>query len=250
MNASTDGAARCRTLAGENTSPRRPWLDGSAGLRSAKTSVRMNRTAAVRSLASPQPEPGRSQTGSTWLAPLLLGLVTLALFFIPPAPTLLQFDRAALARGQLWRLVTCHLVHFNASHVLWDVAAFALLACLLPRLSARSGSALLGGSALVISAGVWLLQPQFEFYRGLSGLDCALFGAVVTLRTREAAGARDRIALSIASIATLGFVAKCLYELATQTPAFVAGGDFAPVPLAHLLGGACGAAFGVAERKL
>lgn len=246
MNASTDGAARCRTLAGENTSPRRPWLAGSA----AKTSVRMNSTTTARSPVSPEREPSRLQAGSTWLAPVLLGLVTLAFFSVPHASTLLQFDRAALVRGHLWRLVTCHFVHFNASHVLWDVAAFALLAGLLPRLSMRSWSALLGSSALVISAGVCLLQPQFEFYRGLSGLDCALFGAVVTFRTREAFCKRDRIALVIASIAALGFVAKCLFELATETSAFVASGAFTPVPLAHLLGGVCGAAFGVAHRKL
>lgn len=217
MNASTDGAARCRTLAGENTSP----------------APSVARRAAVRRLA-----------------PLTIPIVALVLHFTPHAADFLQFDRAALARGQLWRLVTCHAAHFNASHLLWDVATFALLACLLPRFSVRTWSALLGGSALVISAGVWVLQPRFEFYRGLSGIDCALFSAVVTLRIREAFDERDRAALTITTIAALGFVAKCLFELITQTSAFVADGEFVPVPLAHLLGGTCGAAFVTLHRQL
>jgi len=208
MTTTTDGAARCRTLAGENTS--------------AAPSV-ARRAAARR------------------LAPLVVPLLALVLHATPHAAALLQFDRAALAHGQLWRLLTGHLVHFSTEHLLWDVGAFALLGLLLPPLPLRRWARLLGGAALAISAGVWLLQPQFVLYRGLSGIDCALFGAVLVARLRVARRERDRVARAGIALVSLGFLGKCAYELRTAAAVFVAGTDFTPVPLAHLLGAAAGA---------
>jgi rhomboid family GlyGly-CTERM serine protease len=206
MTTTTNGAGQCQTLAGENTSPA-PFV------------------ARWRSFAPP----------------LGFLLTIFALFLIPAASSLLEFDRAALTRGELWRFFTGHFVHFDASHLAWDAGAFALLAALLPTRSSRRWLWLVGGSALFISAGVWLLQPHFEIYRGVSGIDCALFGAVLCERLHRARHERDRFALAIVALAAIGFVAKCGIELLGNAPVFAASGAYSPVPLAHLLGALWGA---------
>src|ERR1700684_4714545 len=48
--------------------------------------------------------------GAAWLA--LLGLTLAG----PAWQALLRYDRAGLARGQYWRLVTAHLVHLDLRH--------------------------------------------------------------------------------------------------------------------------------------
>lgn len=40
------------------------------------------------------------------------------------AGELLQYDRQAIADGQLWRVVTGHLVHIGLEHLAWDAAVF------------------------------------------------------------------------------------------------------------------------------
>ncbi len=206
MTSTTNGAGQCRTLAGENTPPA-PFV------------------ARWRSLAPP----------------FAFLLTIFALFLIPHAAASLEFDRTALARRELWRLLTGHFVHFDASHLAWDAGAFALLAGLLPAQSPRRWLVLIIGSALLISAGVWLLQPRWEIYRGLSGIDCALFGALLVERLGTARRERDPLARSIVVLAAVGLIAKCGIELLGGAPVFAASGDYSPVPLAHLLGAVWGA---------
>ncbi|HLP26494.1 MAG TPA: rhombosortase [Acidobacteriota bacterium] len=193
---------------------------------------------------------GRSQTGPTrrsdrclapWLLPVAITLVATFCHFLPNASALLEFDRAAITHGELWRLLSGHFVHFDASHLVWDVGTFVLLAGLLPPLSARRWFVLVVGSALFISAGVGLLQPQFEIYRGLSGIDCALFGALLCEQFRRARRERDRFTLAVVALASAGFVAKCGVELFKGVPVFATAGAYSTVPLAHLLGAIFGA---------
>jgi membrane associated rhomboid family serine protease len=39
----------------------------------------------------------------------------------PAAASLLEYDRSAILRGELWRIVTAHLVHCSPHHILWNV---------------------------------------------------------------------------------------------------------------------------------
>jgi rhomboid family GlyGly-CTERM serine protease len=173
--------------------------------------------------------------------PLLLALVALVVRLTPSAPQLLEFNREALAQGEYWRILTGHLVHFNASHFVWDVGALFLLAATLPSLSAGGWLRLLGGAAVVISAGVCFFATQLESYRGLSGVDCALFGAAATGFVVRAFRERDFPLLAVTLLAGFGFLAKSQWELQQGTTLFAqSDGNFVPVPLAHLLGAAWG----------
>lgn len=185
-------------------------------------------------------------------ASLLLGLVALSLFLSPDLSAWATLDRAAVASGEIWRVLTGHWTHWSGEHFGWDVLVFVGAGAAL-ELRGRRGAFFLGTvlSALVISAGVWAAHPDIEEYRGLSGVDCALVTLAAVGFLKESLRAR-RVGLSLALAALLvGYLGKVVFELATGQTLFVATGDgaFVPVPLAHVLGGAVGAALGWAEGR-
>lgn len=182
-----------------------------------------------------------------WLT-VAIAVTAVALHLLPSTAAWLQFDRTALAHGELWRLFTAHLVHFGGNHLAWDVAVFAALGFACERQSRTRCALALAFAAATITPAVWFAQPHFTFYRGLSGLDCALFGllAASLLRPRQP----PATALGLLSLA--GFAAKCLFELTTAHTVFAAGTGYSPVPLAHLVGllAGCLAAFIPLSRRV
>ncbi|MFA6959782.1 MAG: rhombosortase [Opitutaceae bacterium] len=180
-----------------------------------------------------------------------LGLAALAvaIHFIPALGGVLQFDRTAVAHGQVWRFFTAHLTHFGDDHLRWDVLAFVLLGTLAERISRSGMFSTLGVSALLITTGVWIAQPQFAIYRGLSGIDSALFGFVLADLFAEGWQARHGFSIAVGIVALTGFTAKCAYELGTGGAVFVqSNGIFTLVPLAHLLGMVAGAAVAIRRQ--
>lgn len=173
---------------------------------------------------------------------VVLSFVALAVGAIPGADAALQFDRSAIVAHEWWRGMAGHWTHWNADHLVWDLMVFAVFGALLERRSRRAFSAVIAGAALSISAALWFAAPQFQFYRGLSGIDSALFAAFFALLLREAWRERSLLQAAVPAFALLGFVGKSAYELATGGMLFVApNGAFTAVPLAHLVGAAVGA---------
>jgi rhomboid family GlyGly-CTERM serine protease len=171
----------------------------------------------------------------------LFAAAALLIHAIPGLTEALQFDRDAFSRAELWRLVTGHFTHFGADHLSWDVIAFVAFGSLVEFRSRRAWVYCVSISALVISFGVSWLQPQFSLYRGLSGVDSALFAFVATDLLREGRRTRDKLMIALGLAALTGFLVKCVYELAAGRTLFVeANAAFQPVPLAHLLGAAVG----------
>jgi rhomboid family GlyGly-CTERM serine protease len=179
--------------------------------------------------------------GVTCCAPLLLGLPALAVQLTPGAAERLEYDRARLAAGEAWRLLTCHFAHWTPRHLLWDLLAVTVLAIGCAPFGPRRLAATIAAAAIAVPAAVWVGLPSMARYRGLSGLASALFAllAVGVLRTARAGG-RPRMAFA-AAVALAAFAAKLAWELATASPVFVGpGAGFVAVPLAHLVGALCG----------
>jgi rhomboid family GlyGly-CTERM serine protease len=85
----------------------------------------------------------------------------------------LVFDRPAIIRGEAWRWLTAHFVHWALPH------ALANLAVLLPfwwiyetRRGSRATLHLALFAAASISAVLWWLEPALALYTGASGLAC------------------------------------------------------------------------------
>ena len=93
----------------------------------------------------------------------------------------LRYDRAAVAAGELWRLITGHLVHLGPSHLAMNVLALAILAVVLPALATwRQWLLTFLSSALFIDIGLFAFHPSVEWYVGLSGvLHGLLFAGLV-----------------------------------------------------------------------
>ncbi len=169
--------------------------------------------------------------------------LAVAIHCIPALTLGWQFDRAAVAHGQVWRFFTAHFTHFGTDHLRWDLLAFLILGTLAERISRSAFLVTLALSAGFITLGVWAAQPQFAFYRGLSGIDCALFGLVVTDLLMTGWRERHGFSITVGGLTLVGFAAKCIFELITGNTVFVeTAGTFSPVPLAHLLGFIAGVA--------
>ncbi|MDH3532647.1 MAG: rhombosortase [Gammaproteobacteria bacterium] len=174
-----------------------------------------------------------------WLLPGLAigGVVALALAG-DTGRSWLRYDRTAIGDGQLWRLISGHFVHLGWSHLLLNAAGLALVSYLVAaRFSPARWLAIAVLTVAGIDAGFWWLEPQLEWYVGLSGLLHGLLaaGIVAGLRLRY----REAWLLGVL------VAAKLLYEqLVGPLPGSAASSGGTVVVAAHLYGALTGAAVG------
>jgi rhomboid family GlyGly-CTERM serine protease len=177
-------------------------------------------------------------------AAIALAIAVLALHAFAPGEAL-EYQRGTLAR-QPWRVLTGHLVHLNWPHALINSAALWIVARLYaPDLSATRQAIALAASALAISASLAWLQPDIEWYRGLSGALHGLFFAgaakwLIVERPRSVAR------LWMPALLFLGGWVKVVLE--QPHDGALPHADWLGaviVPQAHLAGAACGTALGV-----
>jgi len=142
----------------------------------------------------------------------------------------LQYSRAAVNAGEWWRFATASFVHWSFNQLLWDGIAFIALGYAAWRLSRTRFVVAFAASALAIPICIHLFARNVTTYRGLSGVDSALFVLVAML-----IGKRARIVLLL-------FAAKIGFELATGTTLFVheLAPGVASLPMAHVIGAAIG----------
>lgn len=104
---------------------------------------------------------------------------------------LLRYDRAGLAAGQWWRLLTAHLVHLDLEHAALNSLGLVLMWALFARDYRPRQWILITLTAMAaIDAGLWLRDSTIAWYVGSSG---ALHGVMVAgtlahLRRRDLDG--------------------------------------------------------------
>jgi rhomboid family GlyGly-CTERM serine protease len=143
----------------------------------------------------------------------------------------LRYDRAGIAAGGWWRLLTAHVVHLDAHHLILNELGVVLIWSLFAEdFDAVDWSVIVLGGALAISSGLWWLSPRVAWYVGASGvLHAAMAAGTVQHIARRA---WDRWILAG------GLAAKLAYEqLAGRTQPLV-------VVDAHLYGALAGFAVG------
>ena len=94
--------------------------------------------------------------------------------------------------------------------------------------------------AMKIPVAVFLWAPEVIVYRGLSGIDSALFTLALVGLLREAWVDRSRGHVLLLAAVGLGFLLKVALEIATGTAVFADSTAFHPVPLAHMVGACTG----------
>jgi rhomboid family GlyGly-CTERM serine protease len=140
----------------------------------------------------------------------------------------LRYDRGALRAGQLWRLVSAHVVHLDLRHTLLNALGLLLMWALFIRdYRPRQWFLILLAATAAIDAGLWFRDTQVIWYVGASGVLHGVMaaGILAELRRRQASGV----------ILAVFLLAKLSYEqLAGPLP--FAGSAIPVVVNAHLYG--------------
>lgn len=171
-----------------------------------------------------------------WLVGLLAALLVLLSLTGDSGRELLRYERSAVLNGQYWRLLTGHFVHGSTHHLLLNGVGLGLIGALFPReYSVRAWLLILASSIVTIDLGFVFLEPQLQWYVGLSGV---LHGAL-------AAGALGWWRHESKPLA-LGLTAVLIGKLAWEQwhGALPLSGDMPVVVDAHLYGAIGGALAG------
>lgn len=170
--------------------------------------------------------------GGRWIWLLVLLLLLDVLLAVGDIATIsLRYDRAAIAAGEWWRLLTAHAVHLDLHHLVLNEFGMILVWSLFARdYDAVEWCIIVLSGALAISSGLWWLSPKVLWYVGASGV----------LHTAMAAGTLRHLAERAWDrwILLAGLCLKLALERRAAVPLIVAD--------AHLYGAACGFAVGAA----
>ncbi|GFE64675.1 rhombosortase [Litoreibacter roseus] len=182
----------------------------------------------------------RGSAEAAYAAPATLGFGALVLVvhaltqLAPGSFEIFAHADGDLMEGQVWRLVTAHLVHLDTAHLMPNLIGLFALGIPLERwIGSRKLIWLVCAGGMVISLGV-LLDPSIALYCGLSGVLNTLFAALCIYGVQN--GSRKLwAALLAAGLAKIG------WEL-TNPPLISGGLDWPPHVLSHLLGYSVGLA--------
>jgi rhomboid family GlyGly-CTERM serine protease len=141
---------------------------------------------------------------------------------------LFRYDRAALAAGQWWRLLTAHVVHLDLEHAALNSLGLVLMWALFARDYRPGQWALILLSAITaIDAGLWLRDSTVTWYVGSSGVLHGVMAAGTLAHLRR----RDLDGWLLAAF----IIVKVAYEQHTGALPFAASGAGVIVD-AHLFG--------------
>lgn len=133
-----------------------------------------------------QNSPEQTTPHALWSAlPVALAVIALAVMIGGIQLGLwLRYDREAILAGELWRILTAHIVHLGWKHLLMNVAGLALIWLLFGRLfNTAWWSVIVVACALGVSGGLLLFHPGIGWYVGMSGVLHGMFlaGALASL---------------------------------------------------------------------
>jgi hypothetical protein len=165
--------------------------------------------------------------------------ISVTLFAI--AATLFPGSWLELQRGgAVWRIATCHFTHFTYEQLAWDALVFLLLAIACTRRNRGAFRATLLASVVVVPIAVLALS-NVTTYRGLSGIDSALFGLLLVTEWR-----RSRVV----ALCGVAFAAKMIFEVNTGATVFLHSDAFVAVPAAHIAGALVGVIVPMSQRLI
>jgi len=174
---------------------------------------------------------------------LIIAALAILLAALPMNASFLQLTPESIERGLWWTVVTGHLLHVGAEHLLLDALGLLIVGCVFEPMFGRRWLAISLIAGITISLSVFSMYPELREFRGLSAMDHAMFaaGAVVLAQRHD-----WRPALVILGVLAV----KCLTELLSGDSAagqFLDEAAFGvPVPWMHAIGALSGGMAAVA----
>ncbi len=161
-----------------------------------------------------------------WALPAVIALVLFGLMLGgEPVAAALRYERGAVLSGEVWRVLTAHLVHADWVHLAWNVGGLALVFALFAgEYSRRDWLLVMLASTVAIDLGFLLLEPGLAWYVGLSGVLHGLMAAGLVAWLRER---RDALTIGVAAV----FVGKLVWEHLRGALPFTA--ESLAVPVIH-----------------
>lgn len=154
---------------------------------------------------------------TTYLLPALVALAALGAQLVgAPMRDVMEYERSLILDGQIWRLVSGHLVHLGWRHLGVNLSALLLIWLLFgTNIRGAFGLFLIFMTALCTSLFFLIFHPNITWYLGLSGIIHGLFaaGSILILR--------DQRWIASAAIALL--IGKLGLEVLHGTPSYLEG---------------------------
>ena len=116
-----------------------------------------------------------------FISPMFPVIVSITLFYLPSLADALQFDREKIFSYKIYLFFTCHFTHWNFRHMLIDTFIFLALSYLCIFFSFKNKYTVMQYfthlliPSILIAIAVLVFNPEIKFYRGLSGIDWALY---------------------------------------------------------------------------
>jgi rhomboid family GlyGly-CTERM serine protease len=142
--------------------------------------------------------PGRARLW--WLPLCIVTICGLLQFGAPALGESLRLAPGMIRDGELWRLLSGHLLHLSWGHYLMNGAALLVICGLYASwLTAGTLACWMAVSALAVSVGLLWFEPQLDWYVGLSGVLHGLLvaGALYESSQRERMGMPILIAVGL-----------------------------------------------------
>lgn len=177
-----------------------------------------------------------------------IAIVTVFAFLVPSFSQWLALDMSVSLWAQIGNVFGCHLLHWSLDHLAWDLVMFVLIGATCELRSPRSYLGVLVLSAILIPFSVFHFVPVLDSYRGLSGIDTAIFVFAAALLIEESIQRKDRWSLGVYTVMLIGLIGKTVFELMSGGTLFVESSGFTPVPVAHIAGAIAGALVVIGRR--
>jgi rhomboid family GlyGly-CTERM serine protease len=164
---------------------------------------------------------------------ILIIVASVIASFSPEIGAVFILDRSALARGEVWRLLTAHLVHFTPLHFAYNMLAFGLAGWIIEKKSYPGFGALCLLMAVFISFLMLIFEPAMAYYGGLSGIACGSIFYCGLMGLREQRAWR-RICLTVVLVVPVKVLLE-IYNGASILP-YWGQGQFVTIPISHVTG--------------
>ena len=170
----------------------------------------------------------------------ILSIIITALFFsLGAVPEKLYFNQEAIANGEIWRLITAHLVHSDLQHLIWNLCALIILSLLIEQHDRLLLLVSIFIGIVSIDYCLWFYSIGIINYAGFSGvlntlLVIALFQQLQKNKTHQAESHPLFFRLLPALIYTASLI-KIVVEILSQQAIFTHT-SWQAVPQVHLIG--------------